>query len=65
MGAPQKSILKDYMRDAYEEFADLLCEELRKVYPRDRRTTEKVKEVMKKIMEREFGKDRDSAPFSN
>jgi hypothetical protein len=63
MEVPQKSILKDCMRDAYETFVELLLVELSKTHPRDKRTPQKIKEAMKKVIDKEFGKDRGGALF--
>lgn len=54
--APRKSVLHDYMRDAYTEFAELLCEELHKKYPKSKAATQ-VQETAQKLIDAHFGKD--------
>jgi hypothetical protein len=53
---PPKSILHDYMRDAYEEFAELLWREIQKDNPKSK-ATEMIKKAMKKVMKDHFGED--------
>jgi len=53
---PRKSILHDYMRDAYEEFAELLWREILKNNPKSK-STDMIKKAMEKIMREHFGED--------
>jgi len=52
----KKSILHDYMRDAYQEFADLLCREIYESNPKSK-APGIIKEAVEKIMREHFGED--------
>lgn len=54
---PKKSILQDYMRDAYEEFSELLLSEIQRQSPQGHKTVKTVKSALKKVIEDHFGKD--------
>jgi hypothetical protein len=55
MKKKEKSILKDYMRNAYEEFAELLYEELYRKNAKQHKMVGEVKAAMKRVMTKEFG----------
>ena len=52
--ATRKSILHDYVRMCYEEFAIVLCREIAKKNPK---AVGVVKIAMKKVIDEHFGKD--------
>ena len=50
------TILKNYMRMAYEEYGELLCQKFMEKYPNDKHNLQKFKKIMSKLIESEFGK---------
>jgi hypothetical protein len=52
-----KSILKDYMRMAYEEFGYVLINELIDKHPKDFKLHSRVEKTVKSILTKEFGKE--------
>lgn len=57
MSKPRKFYLKECMRDAYEEFAELLCEELYRKDPKKIKMVKEVKAAVDRVIKKEFGED--------
>ena len=58
MKEPKKSILRDYMRDSYEEFGRLLADQIMRSNPKKHKMAEEVKKAIQKLIDDEFGKDK-------
>ena len=63
MREPKKSILKDYMRDAYEEFARMLVYQIRTKNPKKHKLADEIEKAVQKLMDDEFGKDKGGGIF--
>lgn len=55
--APKSDNLRYYMRNAYEEFSELLKKEILRTRPKDIKTIHMIDDAMKEVFIREFGKD--------
>jgi hypothetical protein len=57
MATKRKPILREYMRDSFEEFAEILCEEIYRKNPKQHKMVKEIKDAMKRVIEEEFGED--------